>query len=44
MGTSSAVTFHSDVLGPLTIIEQDPGPQTTAYGLLADFVEICRQA
>jgi homoserine dehydrogenase len=44
MGTSSAVTFQCDVLGPLTIIEQDPGPQTTAYGLLADFVEICRQA
>ena len=37
-GTSSAVTFWSDVLGPLTILEADPGPQTTAYGLLADFV------
>jgi homoserine dehydrogenase len=37
-GTSSAITFHSDVLGPLTLTEQDPGPQTTAYGLLADFL------
>ncbi len=37
-GTSSAVTFWSDVLGPLTVTEADPGPQTTAYGLLADFV------
>lgn len=37
-GTSSAVTFHSDVLGPLTLTEQDPGPETTAYGLLADFL------
>lgn len=37
-GTSSAVTFYSDVLGALTITEQDPGPHTTAFGLLADFV------
>ena len=37
-GTSSAITFHSDVLGPLTLTEQDPGPQTTAYGLLADLI------
>jgi homoserine dehydrogenase len=38
MGTSSAVTFVSDVLGDLTISEIDPGPRTTAYGLLADFI------
>jgi homoserine dehydrogenase len=37
-GTSSSITFHSDSLGPLTIIEENPGPRTTAYGLLADFV------
>jgi homoserine dehydrogenase len=37
-GTSSAVTFNSDVLGALTLTENDPGPHTTAYGLLADFV------
>ncbi len=37
-GASSAVTFWSDVLGPLTVLEADPGPDTTAYGLLADFV------
>ncbi|MGA9532586.1 MAG: homoserine dehydrogenase [Anaerolineales bacterium] len=37
-GTSSAITFHSDVLGALTLTENDPGPHTTAYGLLADFV------
>ncbi len=37
-GTSSAVTFLTDTLGPLTILEQDPGPETTAYGLLADFL------
>ena len=38
MGTSSAVTFHSDVLGALTVTEEDPGPHTTAYGLLADLL------
>lgn len=43
MGTSSAVTFHSDALGPLTITESDPGPHTTAYGLLADFINSVRQ-
>jgi homoserine dehydrogenase len=38
MGTSSSVTFESDVLGRLTITEEDPGPDTTAYGMLADFL------
>ena len=37
-GTSSAVTFHSDVLESLTIVEGNPGPGTTAYGLLADLL------
>lgn len=37
-GTSSSITFHSDNLGPLTITEENPGPRTTAYGLLADFL------
>jgi homoserine dehydrogenase len=38
MGTSSAVTFQSDVLGALTLLEENPGPHTTAYGLLADLL------
>ena len=42
-GTSSAVTFQSDVLGALTITEEDPGPHTTAYGLLADFLNAVRR-
>lgn len=37
-GTTSIVTFETDVLGPLTIIEQDPGRATTAYGMLADML------
>lgn len=38
MGSSSVVSFEMDVLSNLTIVENDPGPETTAYGLLADFI------
>ena len=41
-GTSSIVEFQTDVLGDLSIVEKDPGPHTTAYGLLADFVNAVR--
>ncbi len=41
-GTTSIVQFESDVLGLLSIIEADPGPHTTAYGLLADFLNAVR--
>jgi homoserine dehydrogenase len=37
-GTTSIVEFETDVLGLLSVIETDPGPDTTAYGLLADFL------
>jgi homoserine dehydrogenase len=37
-GTTSIIQFRTDVLGDLTLIESDPGPHTTAYGLLADFL------
>lgn len=37
-GTTSIVQFETDVLGLLSVVEADPGPHTTAYGLLADFV------
>jgi homoserine dehydrogenase len=37
-GTSSAITFVTDVLPSLTITEGNPGPMTTAYGMLADLV------
>jgi homoserine dehydrogenase len=42
MGTSSSITFVSDVLGNLTVIEDNPGPETTAYGLMADFINAVR--
>jgi len=37
-GTSSFVQFHTDTLPGLGILESNPGPDTTAYGLLADFI------
>jgi homoserine dehydrogenase len=37
-GTTSIVQFTTDILGELTIIEENPGPHTTAYGNLADFL------
>jgi homoserine dehydrogenase len=37
-GTTSIVQFQTDVLGLLSVVESDPGPHTTAYGLLADFL------
>jgi len=43
-GTSSLITFTSDVLGDLTIMGSDPGPATTAYGMLADLLNAVRAA
>ncbi|GAB4574416.1 MAG: homoserine dehydrogenase [Anaerolineae bacterium] len=42
MRTSSAVTFEADTLTELTIIEGDSTPDTTAFGVLADIVNIAR--
>jgi homoserine dehydrogenase len=41
-GTTSIVQFETDVLGLLSIIEANPGPRTTAYGLFADFLNAVR--
>jgi homoserine dehydrogenase len=41
-GTSSLVHFETDILTGLTITEHNPSPETTAYGLLADFVNAVR--
>ncbi len=43
-GTSSYVQFELDVLPGLGIVEGNPGPETTAYGLLADMINIIRDA
>jgi homoserine dehydrogenase len=37
-GTTSVVQFETDVLGRLTVVEENPGPDTTAYGCLSDFL------
>lgn len=42
-GTSSYAQFETDTLPGLGIVESDPGPETTAYGLLADFLNTLRQ-
>jgi len=41
-GTSSYVQFELDVLPGLGIVESNPGPETTAYGLLADMINAFR--
>jgi homoserine dehydrogenase len=43
-GTSSIVTFETDVLSQLSIVEGNPGPDTTAYGMLADFINAVRMS
>ncbi len=37
-GSSSIVEFHTDTLSSLAVVEGNPGPETTAYGLLTDFI------
>jgi homoserine dehydrogenase len=37
-GTSAILEISSDVLGKLSLIEQNPSPKTTAYGVLADLL------
>lgn len=42
-GTSLAIHFELDVMPGLTIISHRPNLQTTAYGLLADFINAVRK-
>ena len=37
-GTSSIIQFETDIFPGLTITEENPGLDTTAYGMLADFI------
>ncbi|MCD6576394.1 MAG: homoserine dehydrogenase [Anaerolineaceae bacterium] len=41
-GTSSFIIFKTDVLPGLGILESNPSPKTTAYGLLADILNIIK--
>lgn len=42
-GTSSFVQFETDVLPALGILEGNPGPETTAYGMLSDLLNILKR-
>ena len=42
-GTSSFVSFKLDVLPGLGILESDPSPKTTAFGLLSDLICATRE-
>ena len=43
-GTSLLISFETDIFPELIIGERDPGPQATAYGLLADFISAVRSS
>jgi homoserine dehydrogenase len=42
-GTTLAIHYELDVLPGLTVIAHDPDLTSTAYGLLADFIEAVRE-
>jgi homoserine dehydrogenase len=42
MGTTSLVDFETDAITRLTLIEHDTTPTTTAFGMLADMINIMR--
>jgi homoserine dehydrogenase len=41
-GTSSVVYFETDIFPGLAVVEDNPGLDATAYGLLADFVRAAK--
>jgi homoserine dehydrogenase len=41
-GTTLAIHYELDVLPGLTVVAHDPDLKSTAYGLLADFIEAVR--
>jgi len=43
-GTSLLIAFETDIFKELIIGERDPGPETTAYGMLSDFVNAVRSS
>lgn len=40
--TASAITFETDILKQITVIEGPAGPRATAYGMLVDAINIAR--
>jgi len=43
-GSSASVQFVTDVMGPISVVSQDPTLMDTAYGLFADVVRIASQS
>ncbi|HVZ19275.1 MAG TPA: hypothetical protein VG897_19300 [Terriglobales bacterium] len=41
-GTSSIISFETDIFPALTITEEKPGLDATAYGMLTDFISVAR--
>ena len=41
-GSSLAVAFELDVLPGLTVVASEPNLKSTAYGMLADFLNVVR--
>ena len=41
-GTSSVITLRTDTLKQLTLIEHEPEPAQTAFGILADLINVAR--
>jgi homoserine dehydrogenase len=42
MGTSSVIDYCTDMLPQLTVVENNPSPITTAYGMFVDMLNIIR--
>lgn len=43
-GTSLLISFETDVFPELIVGERNPGPEATAYGLMADFLNATRSS
>jgi homoserine dehydrogenase len=43
-GADSILRLHTDLMGRLSILEESPGLTGTAYGVIADLLELARQA
>jgi len=41
-GMEAALLLHTDTLGDLTLVEGEGGPGQTAFGVIADLVQIAR--
>ncbi len=40
-GTGSVIRFETDVMTPITLIQERPGLDDTAYGVVSDLAAVC---